>query len=154
ENDLYDVPTPTLGNGGGTIRLSSEDTTKKFEPPAIVKVEHKKVYAAMAVYRIAVPRYECEVAANKPEYFNYLFDKIVFKAIANYNATFGGSDKIRFGSHYCSCYNGEGPDGIFLDLDGGDLLEFRLHGKWASDKEVPKITLPDTTNEVGVAVNE
>jgi len=140
EEGTYEVPVPTLGPGGGTLANGSP-TAVKLEPPAVVKVQHKRMEAANAIYRIAVPRYECEVAAKKPEYFNYLFDSIVNKAIDNYNATFGGSNKVRFGTNYCTYERPGKPTTIFVDLDGGDYLEFRLYGSWASDVEVPKVQL-------------
>lgn len=147
EEGTYEVPVPTLGPGGGTLALGNPSAFK-LEPPAVVKVQHKRMEAANAIYRIAVPRYECEVAAQKPEYFNYLFDNVVHKAIANYNATFGGSDKVRFGTTYCTYLRPGNTNSIFVDLDGGDFLEFRLYGSWASDKEVQKVQLDNVVGEV------
>lgn len=140
--DTFEVPVPVLGPGGGTMVIGRKGAFK-LEKPAIVKVEHKRMEAAAAIYRIAIPRYEAEIAAGKPEYFNYLFDNIIHKAIANYNVTFGGPDKIRFGTSYCT-YERPGSNDenkIFADLDGGDFLELRLYGCWASDKEVQKVDI-------------
>ena len=132
----FEVPVPTLGGGGGT--LLTGNVAAKLNPPAVARVENKRVESVTAVYRIAVTRYEADIAADKPEYFNYLFDAIVNKAIANYNATFGGENKVRFGTNYCQIHQ-DSKGSIFTDLDGGDHLEFRLTGTWASDKVVPKI---------------
>lgn len=145
EEGTFEVPVPTLGPGGGTL-ITGAEGAHKLEPPAVVRVQHKRMEAANAIYRIAVPRYECEVAAVKPEYFNYLFDSIVNRAIANYNATFGGIDKIRFGKTYCTYLRPGNSETIFADLDGGDYLEFRLFGQWASDKEVTKLNIEEAVN--------
>jgi len=143
EEGTFEVPVPTLGPGGGTQALGKQEGFK-LEVPAAVKVQHKRMEAANTVYRISVPRYECEIAANKPEYFNYLFDSTIQKALDNYNNTFGGIDKVRFGSTYCNYVQKENQ--VFFDLDGGDYLEFRLFGCWASDKEVPKIDISGVAN--------
>lgn len=146
EEGTFEVPVPTLGPGGGTLVTGAGDGgVYKLESPAVVKVQHKRMEAANAIYRIVVPRYECEVAANKPEYFNYLFDSVIYKAIINYNSTFGGDNKIRFGTSYCTYERPTG--GIFYDLDGGDYLEFRLFGQWASDKEVTKVIIPEILSD-------
>jgi hypothetical protein len=146
EEGTFEVPVPTLGLGGGTLALGSPESLK-LEPPAVVKVQHKRMEAANAIYRIAMPRYECEVAASKPEYFNYLFDSSVNKAIVNYNSTFGGPDKVRFGTTYCTYLKPGNSETIFADLDGGDYLEFRLFGQWASDKEVTKVNMGEVVHE-------
>lgn len=142
----FDVPVPTLGGGGGTVTTGKPEAFK-LERPAVVKVEHKRMEALTSVYRIAVPRYECEIAAEKPEYFNYLFDIVVNKAINNYNHTFGGDNKVRFGQVYCSYERPGNSKSIFYDLDGGDFLEFRFFGYWASDKETTKLDISEVTHE-------
>lgn len=133
ENGIFDVPVVTLGTGGGTL-ANTIDAAFELQKPAYVKLQSKKMIGAQAIYRIAVPFNECEIAANKPEYFNFLFDKITYQAIANYNKTFKGPDVVRFGKVYAT-YKHPMNNSIFKDLDGGDHLELRIFGKWASDEE-------------------
>lgn len=140
ENGMYDVPVPILGEGGGTVVMEHEDAVK-LNSPAVATVKNKKMYAMTCVYRIALSRNECEVAVNKPEYFNFFFDTIINKAINNYNHTFGGEDKVRFGTVYCSAERPGSKNLCITDLDGGDFLELRLYGNWASDKEVPIVKM-------------
>lgn len=138
----FEIPVPTLGEGGGTVSVGKVPI--KLVTPAFASVTHKRMEALYAVYRVAIQRSEAEIAANKPEYFNYLMDSIVQKAVINYNSTFGGIDKVRFGITYCTPYKEDGKS-VFYETD--DYIEFRLTGCWASDKEVAKVTLEGTTNE-------
>jgi hypothetical protein len=78
------------------------------------------------VYRVAVPFSECQIAAEKPEYFNYLFDAVMAAAIGNYKATVGGHDKVRFGTKYIEAK---------LSQPNDDFVEIRFTGEWAGDVE-------------------
>jgi len=128
----FEVPVPVLGSGGGTLITGKQDAFK-LEPPAMVSVQFKNMQPQQIVYRIAIPYSECEIAANKPEYFNYLFDAIVNKALGNYAATVGQPDVVRFGTNYIS-FNRPNALGVFSQLENTDL-ELRFHGEWASNKE-------------------
>lgn len=130
----FEVPVPTLGTGGGTAITGTPDAFN-LNPPAVVKVEIKKMKGFKIIYRVAFPYSEMEIAANKPEYFNFLVDKILDKAIANYAATVGGPDKVRFGTTYCT-YEVPGQEGtVFREL-AGEYFELRLYGEWSSEEEV------------------
>ena len=124
DGSVYDVPSVILGKGGGTI--STADAFELSEP-AQVEVSFKKKKMATAIYRILIPSTECEVAAKNPAYFNYLFDRIMSQAIANYNATFGGPDALRFGDAYCRSKG--------LSNSPREGIELRLSGNWASDED-------------------
>lgn len=132
DTGAFEVPVPVLGSGGGTLITGKEDAVK-LEPPAMVSVQFKNMQPQQIVYRIAIPYSECEIAANKPEYFNYLFDAIVNKALGNYAATVGQPDVVRFGTNYIS-FNRPDSLGVFKQLENMDL-ELRFFGEWASNKE-------------------
>lgn len=127
----FEVPVPVLSKGGGT--LNTGDAVFPLDYPASVSVVMKNMKPETLIYRINFPFRECQIAAEKPEYFNYLFDAIISKALGNYQLTVGGPDKVRFGEAYCS-YEPLKDKTLFTS-DGGDLLELRLHGCWASNVE-------------------
>jgi len=128
DNDTFEVPVVTLGKGGGTF-LNKE--TESLNAPAVVSLIHQEVEAFRIVYRIAVPRAELEIAFNKPEYFNYLLDSIINKAINNYRVTVGDEHKVRFGSYYLSFKQKDGT--VFNELND-DLVEFQMQGLWAKEE--------------------
>ena len=134
ETDTFEVPSATVGGGGGSIVVGGAET--QINPPAKVSINYSRKQAVKAIYRIAVPISECTIAEENPEYFNYLFDQIMGKAIANYNATFGGQNTMRFGESYCEFKS-------FLDL-GGDELILELMGTWASNQDTPAPELAKT----------
>ena len=127
----FEVPVPTLGELGGTVQVGSTEAFT-LNSPALVKVDVKEMKPTLFIYRVAFPLSECEIAAEKPEYFNYLFDGVMLKAIDNYRATVGDENKVRFGTHYISYTL---PDGSVF-RDAGEYLEVRLHGDWASNESV------------------
>jgi hypothetical protein len=129
----FEVPVPILGKGGGTVL--SDDVTK-LNPPACVNVKLKTMLSQKVVYRIFIPFDECKIAAEKTEYFNYLFDAVVSKAIGNYKVTFGDENKVRFGTKYITANLPDSSD-IFMEASVGDEIgfEFRFTGEWASQQE-------------------
>lgn len=136
ESLFFKVPSISLGTGGGTLAFSKD--AFQLNPPAKVTVNSKTKECAQAVYRIQIPYNECSIAADNSAYFNYLFDSIMNQAVANYNKTFGGSDKLRWGKHYCvASTEGKPP---FYDFDD-EYLEIRLYGLWASDKDADTVTM-------------
>lgn len=133
-NGGFDVPVVVVGEGGGTVIAgpTKQDLSQKLNPPAEVKLEQKDMLPYVAVYRIAIPLDECEIAAKNPAYFNYLFDKVMVKAIGNYRATFGNENVVRFGSMFITAARPGG--GVFVNL-ADTHMELRLRGEWASDHE-------------------
>lgn len=138
------VPTVSLSEGGATLIEQSSAGTFTLNTPARATVDTKSVYAQTVIYRLGLSIAEAEIAANKPEYFNFLLDSVLEKALSNYNNTFGGPAVQRFGKFYCI------PDrpggGIFTEVQGEDIVEFRLYGQWAGNKEVEK---KEVENEQG-----
>ena len=130
----YEVPVPSVGKGGGTIVIGPKEAFK-LEPPAPVSVQFKNMKEHLIVYRLAYPYGECEIAAEKPEYFNYLFDSTIDKAIGNYFVTVGGPDIVRFGEVYCNYKLPGTTDSVFRQTEDELSLEIRLRGSWASDTE-------------------
>ena len=130
---VMQVPTVSLSDGGATL-IEAETSTITLNTPARANVDTKRVYAQTVIYRLGLSLAEAETASNKPEYFNFLLDSILEKALANYNSTFGGPGVQRFGRFYCVP---DRPGGsIFTEVEGGDMVEFRLYGQWAGNKEV------------------
>lgn len=120
----YEIPTVKLGTGGGFV-VPTDEPAYSLPPPAMVGLVFKNMKPFQYVYRVAVPISECEIAANKPEYFNYLFDYVMLAAVSNYKATVGTPDKVRFGTKY-----------IDAQLrDAGENIEIRFHGDWAGEVE-------------------
>jgi hypothetical protein len=135
DRGAYQVPVPIVGQLGGTLMIGCG--AFDLNPPAPVSVQFKNMKPQQFVYRVAVPYTEAEIAADKKEYFNYLFDAIMSKAIGNYQATVGKADVVRFGTTFCSCELPESTPNnkvVFRQLDNMDL-EFRLYGSWASTEE-------------------
>lgn len=130
----FDVPVVIIGEGGGTIVNSPvKQDAFSLNPPAEVRLEQKDMLPYQAIYRIVVPREECEIAVNNPAYFNYLFDKIMTKALGNYKKTFGDENVVRFGTTYITATR---PDGKSVFSNAADThMELRLFGTWASDYE-------------------
>lgn len=129
----YDVPVPVLGPGGGTLVTGAEGAIQ-LKPAAAVSVQFKTMKPQVLIYRIAIPYNECEIAAEKPEYFNYLFDAVVSKALGNYEKTVGEPDKVRFGEFYCT-YERPGTEREVFKQAEDSTLELRLFGSWASNEE-------------------
>lgn len=130
----YEVPVPSLGGGGGTIVVGRSDGAFKLQDPAIVKVENKEMKEQIVLYRIAFPFSEMQIAANKPEYFNYLVDGILIQGLKNYAATFGDDKQVRFGTTYCTYLRpGESGDSVFKSIND-EYVELRLYGSWASNE--------------------
>lgn len=125
DNGSFEIPVVTLGKGGGTIVVNSKDTVA-LNPPAMVSLAFKNMKPYFIVYRVAVPLSECQIAAEKPEYFNYLFDSVISAALGNYKATVGGHDKVRFGTNYIEAK---------LSQPNDDFIEIRFTGEWAGDVE-------------------
>jgi len=126
----YEVPVVIVGSNGGTLIKGTPDATQ-LNPPAQVSLQFRNMKPQTLIYRLSIPYSECEIAANKPEYFNYLFDEIVSKALNNYKVTVGDENKARFGESYCTY---DSPSGIFRQLEDTSL-ELRLMGSWASGDE-------------------
>jgi hypothetical protein len=130
----YEAPVPVLGTGGGTIIPPDTDAVS-LNPPARVSISNKELKPFSIIYRVVFPLSEMEIASNKPEYFNYMMDRIILKAINNYRATVGDENKVRFGTTYCDYARPGNPDEIFRQMDD-DFLELRFFGSWASEEEV------------------
>jgi hypothetical protein len=121
----FEIPVVTLGKGGGTV-IDVDSDAVTLNAPAMVSLTFKNMKPYRLVYRVAVPASECQIAANKPEYFNYLFDAVMTSAIGNYKATVGGHDKVRFGTKYIDAS---------LTQPNDEYVEIRFTGEWAGDTE-------------------
>lgn len=130
------IPIVNLGSGGATVSAVTPEPVV-LNPAASVEVATKRVKAQNITYRIRIPQNEALLASEKPEYFNYLFDNILNKALIGYHQTFGGPDISRFGRVYCTP---ERPGG-FIQQNFDENIEIHLVGQWAGNEEV--------TNEQG-----
>lgn len=134
---MMTIPVVNLGPGGATVVPVTSDAFTLNEP-ASVDVTTKQVRATNIIYRIKFSTAEAEVAADKPEYFNYLMDSVLNRALLGYNQAFGGPEVSRFGTFYCTAER-SGPNSgeFFYKLQGGeDAVEIRLFGQWAGNEEV------------------
>lgn len=129
----FEVPVVILGKGGGTLIRGAPDVVK-LEPPAQVSLQYRNMKPETLLYRLTVPFEECKIAVNKPEYFNYLFDDIVGKALNNYKATLGDENKVRFGEHYISFFRPGENNKVFRQAEDTNF-ELRLYSKLASNEE-------------------
>lgn len=136
DNGIFKTPSVSIGQGGGNL-ISLETEVSELVPPALANVNIKMKYGISPIYRINIPFNECSIAADKPEYFAYLFDNILDIAIKNYNTTFGGIDKVRFGEYYCKAIITPSTN-----IEGDVLLT--LKGHFAGNKDVPEVTIPET----------
>lgn len=134
DKDNFEVAVPVLGEGGGTLSYGTEKSAPAA--PAKVRLERKRVLVQDVSYRILVPETEAVLAADRDDYFNYLFDRVMDQAIGAYNKTFGGPQQLRFGEMYCEAKE------LKLGTDG---VEIELVGCWASDKQVTE----EKTDEQG-----
>jgi len=133
-NGIFNTPSVSIGQGGGNL-ISLEKEGDLLVPPALVTVSTKLKYGMSPVYRLNIPFNECSIAADKPEYFAYLFDNMLDTVIKNYNTTFGGVDKVRFGESYCLA-----SLEVSEEADGNVILT--LKGLFAGNKDVPSVTIP------------
>lgn len=129
----YEVPVVIVGSNGGTLIKGNSEGAVQLNPPAQVSLQFRNMKPQTLIYRLSIPYSECEIAVNKPEYFAYLFDEIVLKALNNYKVTVGDENKARFGEVYCS-YERPDKSGVFRQLEDTSL-ELRLYGSWASGDE-------------------
>jgi len=129
----YEVPVVVVGKGGGTLIVENAEAFS-LNPPAVVTLEHRNMKPQQIVYRLSIPYSECEIAARTTEYFNYLFDEIVQKALANYKVTVGDENKVRFGQMYITAERPGTGKCIFRQIEDTSL-ELRLYGNWASNQE-------------------
>lgn len=120
----YEVPLVKVGSGGGTITSKPVDLVE----PAKVRLSHEEVKPFGISYRLAIPNDELRIAAGKPEYFNYLMDAIINKAVGNYRVTVGDENKVRFGTKYLTFLR---PDGRVFESYGDDSSTIELSGEWA-----------------------
>lgn len=129
DDGSYEAPTVRIGASGGTQLDMTNLETTKLNPPAEVRIELKRLKGIKAVYRLAIPYSELEIAATNESYFNYLMDSVMSKAVSNYLSTWGTADKVRFGSEFISL-----GDGMFDSKENDDFLELRISGSWATDE--------------------
>jgi hypothetical protein len=147
DNGNFEVPVISLSSGGFTEITAPSPEAYQLNGPARVRVVNKKVKGLSGVYRIAISYSEAEIAANKPDYFNYLFDGIMEAAIAEYQKKFGVYNKVRFGEVYITAERPgrpkqplalltiESTDGSGNLLPVDDQVELRLYCSFASTVE-------------------
>lgn len=147
DNGNFEVPVVSLSEGGFTEITSPQPEAYQLAGPARVRVVNKKMKGLTGVYRIAVPFSEAEIAANKPEYFNYLFDGVMDTALAKFQEKFGSANKVRFGEVFITAdrpgnrnqplmllsVNATDAAGNLLPVD--DQVEIRLYCNFASNME-------------------
>jgi hypothetical protein len=129
DDGSYEAPTVRISASGGTQLDMTNKEANKLNPPAEVRIELKRLKGIKAVYRLAIPYCELEIAAKNESYFNYLMDNVMSKAVSNYISTWGTADKVRFGSEFISL-----GEGLFDNKENDDFLELRITGSWASDE--------------------
>jgi len=129
----FEVPIVIVGPNGGTLIKGAEGAFA-LNPPAVVSLQFRNMKPEQLVYRLSIPFDECKIAADKEEYFNYLFDEIVGKALNNYAATVGKPDKVRFGTCYAEFQRPGTNKEIFKQLEDSSL-ELRFYGEWSSNEE-------------------
>lgn len=137
----YEVPVPGLSDGGFTVVDGKPTEAFSLNPPALANVTNKKVKAKTIIYRIAIPISEAQIAADKPEYFKYLFDSILKTALKNYYKLAGNPEDMRFGDVFVTA---DRPGGAapLKELSPNpnssvdDQVELRLYGQFAGSEEV------------------
>lgn len=132
DNGNYECPVVGITTGGTALEAKLE----KLPAPAVVSVVQKQTTPVNAVYRLAIPVSEAEIADTNPKYFDYFFTKVLRQALANYAGTTGGPEELRFGSEYVKVEMKEfgAPDAGVVDISGNVCLE--LSGSWSSGEEV------------------
>jgi len=147
DNGNFEVPVVSLSDGGFTELVTPMEAAYSLAGPARVRVVNKKMKGLTGVYRIAVPFSEAEIAANKPEYFNYLFDGVMDAALTKFQDKFGSANKVRFGEVFITAETAGGKNqplrllsvnstdaaGNLLPVD--DQIEIRLYCNFASNVE-------------------
>jgi hypothetical protein len=134
EKGNFEIPVVSIGQMGGTMFVGHASEAVKLNPAAPVSILFRNTKPLFLIYRMAIPYGECEIAAQKPEYFNYLFDEIVTKGINNLKATVGDENKVRFGKVFCTYEKLDDTKRIFHITESNDL-ELRLTGCWGSNEE-------------------
>ncbi len=132
DNKAYEVPVVELYPGGMLV-CPKDDAPFELPVPGKARVSLQYRKQEVVIYRLAIPATELTIAADRPEYFNYLMDSILNPAIVNYRKAYGDENILRFGQTYCSY---QFPNGdIFRGIDD-DNIEIRLFGAWAGQEGV------------------
>ena len=127
KNDIgyyFEVPIPYLSEKGISI-IFDNDNCVSLEAPAKAEFAIKKLHPQTVVYRIIFSVEDAAKADEDAAYFNTLVEPILKQAIERYENSFGGSQVIRYGRHFCKVDD-------LKDL--GEHIELRLNGQWASNK--------------------
>lgn len=131
ENGTYEAPSINLGVGGFTNVQASPDPVE-LAVPAVVDISTVAHKSTLSVYRVAIPAAELSIAHEKPEYFNYLMDRVLGEAIVRYREMSKTNENVlRFGTCFCSPIL---PSGGVFRLLNDDYLELRLYGQWATNE--------------------
>lgn len=141
DNGNYEVPLWAVGDGGSTVVEGAEAGSINLNPPARASVTNRKVKSKIIFYRVAIPMSEALIAADKPEYFDHMFDRILSQALINYEKLVGPATISRFGD----CYMNPQRPGQALPLKefnpgpgsgADDQIEFCLYGNFATEETV------------------
>ena len=129
----FNVPTVSVSDGGSYLVDNSKEN-HKLPPPAKSTVSIQKVDAIVPVYRVLIPYAEVEIAMRTDSYFNYLFDAVVDKALAQYAKSFGAYDELRFGEYYAKFMPLDMYVPETLGSSEPDSIVLRIEGKYAARK--------------------
>ncbi len=127
----YEAPAINLGSGGFVVVPEKADAFQ-LPPPAVVDISTLAHKATLSVYRVAIPTAELNIALEKPEYFNYLMDRVLGESIARFREMSKTNENVlRFGTCFCSA---DLPNGGVFRVLNDDYLELRLFGQWATNE--------------------
>lgn len=138
DNGNFEVPVPTLIGDGFTNIPSNNTEGFLLNNPARASVVNKKMKGVTSIYRVCISYSETEIAANKPEYFNYLFDNIVQKSLDKWIEKFGSVDAVRFGEVFITPKRpgiNSQPLMVYSPPGGDDQIEIRFYGSFSSNEE-------------------
>lgn len=122
--EYFEGPVVTLSSGGATVVVNGKAESVSLDAPAKAEFAIKKVHPYKTFYRVAFSIDDAARAEADDAYFNALVAPVLKEAINRYESAFGGSDTTRYGRYFCQ----------LEDIrDGGEYVELRLIGNWASN---------------------
>lgn len=141
KDGTYLSPTVVLGDGGATVVTDHTKLVYTLAPAAKVVIDYKKVEPHVVFYRIAFSLEEAGRAVEDDNYFNFIMDPTLNRALEGYFKAFGTPDAIRFGKVFCEYRDAANNNAVFrMTEEGGGMVEFRLTGHWASAIEVASVS--------------
>lgn len=129
DNGNYERPMARLRDGAVQL-IPTDSAAFALTAPAVVEVAMREVRPVQALFRVAIPARELEVALNNEGYFPSLMDPVMKEAIARWEEALGPAGNTRYGRFFITTQRPDNEIGIFRSVND-DYLEIRFYGNFA-----------------------